>query len=273
MNRVEILRSMLNTEGFGLEIGPSYSPLMPKSEGFNVDVLDHADQNALIEKYRDNKDVDCQKIEKVDYVSDGRRMSEIIGAVAKYDFIVASHVIEHIPDVIGFIQDCQLLLKEGGVLVLAVPDKRFCFDVLRPVSTIGQIIQAHIEKRTHHTPGQIFDHVLMVATREGRIVWPATDSGLIGTMYPLEMAKDALQWASKASGYNDAHAWQHTPSSFRLIVQMLNELGYIGMKESNFVVTGSFEFFISLSLNGEGCNINYDELLRLTLRELKEINI
>ncbi|MCI0557156.1 MAG: class I SAM-dependent methyltransferase [Nitrososphaera sp.] len=272
MSRVDILRSMLNTEGFGLEIGPSYSPLLPKSEGFNVEVLDYTDQLALFEKYRSNPGVDWQKIEKVDYVSDGRCMSEIIGETKRYDYIVASHVIEHVPDMIGLLQDCETLLKDDGVLVLAVPDKRFCFDVLRPVSTIGHIIQAHIEKRTRHTPGTIFDHVLMYATREGQITWPETAAGHISVTYPLAMAAEALQRATDATGYNDAHAWQHTPSSFRLAVQMMNALGYLSLKELRFEAPGGFEFFISLSLSGAGCNIDYDELLRRTLQELKVIN-
>ncbi|KAF0206972.1 MAG: type 11 methyltransferase [Methylocystaceae bacterium] len=273
MDRVTMLRSMLNPDGFGLEIGPSYSPLLPKAEGFNVETLDHADQDALIKKYRSNSQVDWTRIEKVDYVSDGRRITDIIGASQKYDYIVASHVIEHIPDVIGFLQDCEAVLKADGVLVLAVPDKRFCFDVLRPVSTVGQIIQAHLDKRTHHTPGQIFDHVLMVATREGKIVWSTSDTDLIGLMYPKEMAAEALQWAAESAGYNDAHAWQYTPSSFRMLVEMVSELGYVSLKEAQFIETGGFEFFISLSRLGQGCNVSHDELMRRTLQELRAINV
>jgi predicted SAM-dependent methyltransferase len=263
---------MLNTEGLGLEIGPSYNPLMPKSEGFRVEVLDHANQETLFEKYRKHPDVDWQKIEKVDYVSDGRRMSEIIGDVKRYDYIVASHVIEHVPDMIGFLQDCETLLKEDGVLVLAVPDKRYCFDVLRPVSTIGNIIQAYIEKRTRHTPGTIFDHIFMSAAREGHSVWSEADSGPIGVMYPATFATDSLKWSTSGTGYNDAHAWQYTPSSFRLAIQMMNYLGYLSLKELRFELPPSFEFYISLSSSGPGCNIVYNELLTNTLRELKAVN-
>ena len=32
----------VNTEGLGLEIGPSYNPIAPKSHGYNVRILDHA---------------------------------------------------------------------------------------------------------------------------------------------------------------------------------------------------------------------------------------
>ena len=34
-----------------LEYGPSYSPLFPKSKGWNVIIVDHASQADLIEKY------------------------------------------------------------------------------------------------------------------------------------------------------------------------------------------------------------------------------
>jgi hypothetical protein len=42
MERVAAIRSMFDAKGSGLEIGRSYSPLILKSEGFKVDILDHA---------------------------------------------------------------------------------------------------------------------------------------------------------------------------------------------------------------------------------------
>ena len=42
----------LNLEGLGLEIGPSYAPLVPKRDGHRVETLDHLDKAALVEKYK-----------------------------------------------------------------------------------------------------------------------------------------------------------------------------------------------------------------------------
>ena len=104
LNRTELLFSMFDPSGFGLEIGPSYNPLLPKRRGYNVEIVDHADAATLREKYRDN----ASRIEEVDYVSDGRSLLETIGHEQRYDFIFASHVVEHVTDIVRFIQDCEL---------------------------------------------------------------------------------------------------------------------------------------------------------------------
>lgn len=40
----------------------------------------------------------------------------------KFDVVTASHVIEHVPDPIGFLATCATLLKEGGRLVIKTPN-------------------------------------------------------------------------------------------------------------------------------------------------------
>jgi hypothetical protein len=49
----------------------------------------------------------------------------------RYSYIVASHVIEHTTDLLGFLVESEKRPRPEGVLVLTVPDKRFAFDVLR----------------------------------------------------------------------------------------------------------------------------------------------
>ena len=126
MGRSETLRSMFVNAGKGLEIGPSHNPLMPKAAGFNVEILDYLDAEGLRRKYA-AAGIDVSAVEEVDYIADGRSMTEVIGQRQRYDSIVASHVIEHVPDFVAFLNDCEALLKPGGSLVLAVPDKRCCF--------------------------------------------------------------------------------------------------------------------------------------------------
>jgi len=93
--------------------------------------------NSLCDELRakyTNHGVDLAKIEEVDYVWQG--FSQFIGAT-KFDWIIASHVIEHVPCVISFLRDCESVLKPDGVLSLAIPDKRRCFDKLREKSSLA----------------------------------------------------------------------------------------------------------------------------------------
>lgn len=146
--RADLIRSLVDLGGRGLEIGPSYNPIVPKSSGANVEVLDHAPAQQLRAHYAGDVNVDSNLIEEVDFVTEGRSMVDAVGELGRYDWIIASHVIEHQPDLIGFLKDCSALLRANGKLALAVPDKRFCFDVFRPVSSTGALLQAHHEKRT-----------------------------------------------------------------------------------------------------------------------------
>ena len=130
MTREEIILAHIKRDGLGLEIGAGCSPIAPKKQGFRVHVLDHCDKEALIEKYRPHG-IAVENIEEVDFVWDGRPYGELIGRRHVYDWIIASHVLEHTTDLIGFLNDCDSLLKEGGVLSLAVPDKRYSFDHFR----------------------------------------------------------------------------------------------------------------------------------------------
>ncbi|MCF7992123.1 MAG: class I SAM-dependent methyltransferase, partial [Thiohalocapsa sp.] len=136
----------LKLDGLGLEIGPSHAPVAPKREGFNVHVVDHLPAEELRRKYVGH-DVDLDAIEAVDFIWRGEPLDATVGAVERYDWIIASHVIEHVPDVIGFLCSCEALLKDGGVLSLAVPDKRYCFDLFRWPSSTGDALQAHTERR------------------------------------------------------------------------------------------------------------------------------
>lgn len=70
--------TMLNKNGRGLEIGPSHNPIAPKSKGFNVQILDHADADELRSKYK-NHDVNVGNIEEVDFVWRGEKYCDLIG--------------------------------------------------------------------------------------------------------------------------------------------------------------------------------------------------
>jgi SAM-dependent methyltransferase len=236
---------MFAAGGNGLEIGPSYNPLMPKKEGFNVDILDYLDAEGLRRKYA-AASVDLSAIEKVDYIADGRPMTEVIGERHRYDWIVASHVIEHVPDLVAFLIDCEALLKPGGSLVLAVPDKRCSFDILRPVSTVGQVLQAHLDGRKRPWPGVIFDDLAYARKRSGRIGWNLGDSEPLDEFRTLDSARQIFEQARKGEFYVDTHCWVFVPSSFRLIINSLAAFDITGLRELDFRDAGG-EFYAVLS--------------------------
>ena len=100
-SRQEKVLSGLNVKGLGLEIGPNHNPVAPKREGFNVHILDHLSASDLKEKYKEHG-VNLDNIEDVDFVWKGEPLTALIGKNECYDWIIASHVIEHVPDLFTF---------------------------------------------------------------------------------------------------------------------------------------------------------------------------
>jgi len=168
MTREEIILSHIKRDGRGLEIGAGHAPIAPKRDGFRVQILDHCDTATLIEKL-ERHSIKMDKVEEVDFVWDGRPYPEIIGATKLYDWIIASHVIEHTTDLVGFLHDCDSLLKEEGVLSLAVPDIRHCFDRFRPITAIGRVIDAAGNTQKIHSVGTAAEFYLSMVRRAGQI--------------------------------------------------------------------------------------------------------
>lgn len=268
LTREEKLLLYVNKDGRGIEIGASHSPVASKRAGYNVQIIDHATRDELIAKY-ENENVKLENIEDVDFVWRGESYAELTGRRNFYDWIIASHVVEHVPNLVGFLNACDEVLNDNGVLSLAVPDVRFCFDHFRPISGLSKVVDAHYQNHTVHTPGSIAEFNLNLVDRDHEPGW--TENTHLRDEYAFryspEMVLDQLSKAVSGNGYVDCHAWCFTPNSFRLIMQDLFDLGLIRMREVGFFPSEGCEFHIALSRNGKGSGMTRLELLREIDRE------
>lgn len=263
MTREEKLLLHIKKGGVGIEIGASHAPIASKKAGYTVHIIDHATRTELIEKYKD-EDVKLDNIEEVDFVWKGESYAELTGKTNFYDWIIASHVIEHVPNLVGFINSCDEILNENGVLSLAVPDVRFCFDYFRPISGLSKVLDAHYQDHKVHTPGSIAEFRLNLVNKDGLPGWG--ENTFLNEKYSFENSNDSvleyLEKAGKNNGYEDCHAWCFTPHSFRLLLRDLYDLGLIRMRELGFFPSEGCEFYIALSRNGHGSTLTRLELLQ-----------
>lgn len=254
LSRFEKITFGLDMQGLGLEIGPSHNPVAPKKENFNVHVLDHLDAEGLKAKYvgHDVLGVEIDNIEEVDFVWSGEPLPELIGKTECYDWIIASHVIEHVPDMIGFLQQCEKLLTPNGKLSLAVPDKRFCFDYLSPLSTSGQFLDAHEQKRTRPSVGQVFDHFANACGQDGVITWAElpNESTNLQVLHPFQQAMDLGYHWIESDDYIDVHCWRFTPESFDLLLSDFRRLKLLQLGKCSGFGTFGHEFYLSLEKAG-----------------------
>lgn len=242
-DRDSILLRGIDRHALGLEIGPSHRPVAAKRDGFNVRILDHLDSHGLRSKYADHG-VDIAAIEEVDYVWRGEALEDLV-AGERFAWIIASHVIEHVPDFIGFLGSCERILAPGGVLSLAVPDKRYCFDCERENSSLARIIDVGLAKPTNHSPGTAAEYFLKVRRKGGHISWHEGHQGALEPVHGLQDALEAMAMVQQGH-YYDLHEWVFTSDSFRQIIRDLGDLRLIGLRERFFSPTQGCEFFVTL---------------------------
>ncbi len=245
LDRIGKALVLVDRAGLGLEIGPSHAPIAPKRAGFRVHVVDHLTAAELREKYTGHP-VDLEAIEEVDFVWKGEPLPDLVGGSARYDWVIASHVIEHLPDPIGFLQGCEQVLRPGGVVSLVVPDKRACFDAFRPLSTTGELLDAHLAGRTRPTPGQVFDHHASAVALDQAISWPLGAAGRWQLVHSLDEAVARAAQARATDDYIDVHLWRFVPESFRLIVHDLRQLGLSSLVVKVAFPTEGNEFHVTL---------------------------
>ena len=143
----------------GLEIGPLHNPLVRKSDGFIL-YVDHADTE-FIKKVNRNPQFNNDDIVDIDIVWGDRPLKDLVPH--PMDYVLASHVIEHVPDMIGWLMDLHGALTEDGVICLAIPDRRFTFDLRRAESTTGEMVEAYLLRVRRPPARHLFDQVSLQA--------------------------------------------------------------------------------------------------------------
>jgi len=116
--------------GDGIEIGALHNPLnVPKSA--NLKYVDRISVSNLRKQY---PELDSLELVNVDIIDDGEHLENIQDS--SQDFVIVNHFLEHCQNPILAISNIFRVLKFGGILYIALPDKRYTFDIDRPVTPI-----------------------------------------------------------------------------------------------------------------------------------------
>jgi SAM-dependent methyltransferase len=276
ISRQQVFAPYVQKHSRGIEIGPGYRPTFPKSDGYAVTVVDHCPTAELIAKYEADITIPkelVRQIEAVDVVWTEGSYRDLPGLGGGFDYIAASHVIEHATDVCGFLADCSSLLKEGGYLLLAIPDRSCVLDYYRPASTVGDVLLAHLLPQAYDLKSQM-DEVwygalldgggawsmahLRLATGEGRVPMAQHPPSLAGQVWaeaPLHLAHTA----SKAR-YRDAHRWVFDPVSFKEIAGFLAVNASTGLTLEAMPDSFECEFYAVLRKESGSASMNAKSL-------------
>jgi SAM-dependent methyltransferase len=228
----------------GLEIGPSSKPAVSKAEG-DIYYLDVVDAGGLAEKYKDEAYAE-DPFPEIDFlIGEGSLLDSCGGR--QFDYVVASHVIEHVPDTIGWLREIGDLLSPGGSLRLAIPDKRFTFDVHRPLTTFSELLDCYYSRLRRPSYRHVHEMKVSFVKVEADVLWRG---GYPPPMDKVFSAEELSLLAERIRNgeYIDVHCHTFTPDSFLSHFTQMSELGLCELELSAIYPTprGEAEFHAHL---------------------------
>lgn len=142
INASRLDRKLLATSflrGQGIEVGALHNPLAVP-EDVRVRYVDRLTKQGLYEHYPELREYN---LVEVDIVDNGETLEKLPSA--SQNFIIANHFFEHCQDPIATLTSFSRVLTEGGVVYMAIPDKRFTFDKDRDRTSLEHLIEDHRE--------------------------------------------------------------------------------------------------------------------------------
>jgi SAM-dependent methyltransferase len=134
-DRAELLAHL---SGRGIEIGALDSPVAVPA-GVEVRYVDVLTREECRRHYPELPDHDA--ILEPDIIASADDLGVLPDR--SEDFLIACHLLEHMPDPIGTLKGWYRVLRPGGLVFLVLPDKRHTFDRPRSRAPLAHLIEDH----------------------------------------------------------------------------------------------------------------------------------
>lgn len=263
-----------------LEFGPLNWPIVSK-ENPNIFYSDIRNTDNIKKLYTSNDylkstgvSIDINTIVDIDFVINGN-YKETFRNIEKFDVIILSHVIEHMPDIIYFFKDILNILKDNGRLVIVYPDARYCFDHFR----IGtRFIDAYdiYKNKGSNLSSTVFDFTYNVIHENNpKFFWQ--DHNIINKL-PLNEFDSSIniyKKALKGDFPDDVHFWPFSDYQFIKFLYDMDRADLLALEIKEFYATqdNTQEFMVVLSPK-HNSNINlvkYKKIFNITSPQIKNI--
>ena len=270
MDRKQALVGPLRLSGLGLEIAPYFYPLLDKAK-YDVCYVDCIDNETIAKKAAENPGAVGREIPRIDWVwTPGKPLRACIPADIAFDYCVATHVMEHVADTIGWLNQIFDVMHKGAVLALALPDRRYTMDYYRRETTLGDLVGNWIGAPSRPTAAQIVDFLSQSFHDTRRVAGDEMfDVSQPFAAAPRHYSDDqALEFAALSQRdrtYLDVHCTVWTPASFVEVMSRVIGMGLINAQLSEPIErapdTGWDEFIVHMTKLGEP-RISRDALLK-----------
>ena len=158
-------------------------------------------------------------------------------------------MIEHVPDLIGWLGELHDVLSSEGEVRLIVPDKRFTFDHLRTTTPIDSVLYCHLIKARIPQPHLAIDYCMNVAKIDPVAAWTGQlNPNELVLHHDAELAMRVARDIIDNNSYHDIHCWVFTPASFAVLFRKMAELNLINFACIGFhdTLTNDIEFFVNI---------------------------
>jgi Methyltransferase domain len=226
-----------------LEIGALDMPTYRGDDTSTVDYLDWFTRDESGERIASNANHDPENLVRPTYVVKDKRFSGQING--RYDLVIANHVIEHVPDPITWLEQ---LAEIGDTLFLSVPDRRYTFDYLRPVSTVAELVRAHDSDLERPDFLQVLEAIFYYRPLRAADLWEGMPLDKLGQAKFASLG-DAIRVARREAdkGYADVHCHVFQADTFRSLIDDLAGLIPWGVRAIDLPEHGENEFRVILT--------------------------
>lgn len=157
--------------GSGLELGPGHIAFEcpPDVEVTYVDRWPPADLRKLFPELGD----DAQFTE-IDVFADLDRDGLSPFPSRSQDFVVCSHVLEHLADPLALLSEIYRVLRRGGIALVLLPDRRRTFDHDRPSTSLEHLVAEHAAGVKAVDDQHLFEFITLAEPAEALTSKPET---------------------------------------------------------------------------------------------------
>jgi SAM-dependent methyltransferase len=145
-------------KGYGLDIGALYNPI-PLLPGCQIEYCDVVTKEQALKAF---PELDIDDLVDIQYICDLNKDGLTIFEDNKFDFVILSHVIEHVANPIYVISELFRITRPGGCVLIAAPDKNYTFDRDRALTPNAHLVEEYKENVTEITDVHYVDYLRSV---------------------------------------------------------------------------------------------------------------
>jgi len=150
--------------GTGLELGALHAPFPTPSSAINTRYVDRWTVEEAKDLFPELGEVDFTE---ADHIADLNTERLSMFGDQSQDFVIASHVLEHVANPLALLVDMHRVLRPGGTAIVLLPDMRRTSDCRREPTTVEHLLTEYERDVRDVDEAHLAEYALKVLQYEG----------------------------------------------------------------------------------------------------------